>query len=107
MVETPLPGQLLLAGQDNAYLVLFNTDRDVLDTPYLSEGDLLLSDLEGNATLLLSDVVLDDQLEWGTDAQYRVSVERGEMPDQLRVSLSSLDGQGSAVYTVRVPLTSD
>ncbi|MBN8636510.1 MAG: hypothetical protein J0M07_14370 [Anaerolineae bacterium] len=62
VVETPLPGQLLLAGQDNAYLVLFNADRDVPDTPYLSEGDLLLSDLEGNSTLLLSDVVLDDQL---------------------------------------------
>jgi hypothetical protein len=107
VVESPLPGQLLLAGQDNAYLVLLNTDRDVPDTPYLSEGDLLLSDLEGNATLLLPDVVSGDQLEWGTDTRYRVSVERGEMPDQLRVSLSSLDGQGSAVYTVRVPSTSD
>lgn len=106
VVETPLPGQLLLAGQDNAYLVLLNTDRDVPDT-YPREGDLLLSDLEGNATLLLPEVVLGDQLEWGTDARYRVSVERGDASDELLVRLSSLDGQGSAVYTVRVPSNSD
>jgi hypothetical protein len=106
VIETPLPGQLLLAGQENSYLVLLNTDRDVPDT-YSWEGDLLLSDLEGNAIPLLPDVVLGDQLEWGTDAQYSVSVERGEAPDELNVRLSSLDGQGSAVYTVRVPLTSD
>ncbi len=107
VVETPLPGQLLLAGQDNAYLVLFNADPDKPDTPYLSEGDLLLSDLEGNSTLLLPEVVLGDQLEWGTDARYRVSVERGDTLDELNVRLLSLDGQGTAVYTVRVPSQGD
>ncbi len=106
VVETPLPGQLLLAGQDNAYLVLLNTDRDVPDT-YSWEIDLLLSDLQGNSTLLLSDVVLRDNLECGTEFRYRVSVERGDTPDELQVRLSALDGPGEAVYTVHVPSTSD
>jgi len=106
VVETPLPGQLLLAGQDNAYLVLLNTDRDVPDT-YSWEIDLLLSDLQGNSTLLLSDVVLRDNLEWGTEFRYRVSVERGDTPDELQVRLSALDGPGEAIYTVRVPSTSN
>ncbi len=102
VVETPLPGQLLLAGQDNAYLVLLNTDRDVPDT-YSWECDLLLSDLQGNSTLLLSDVVLRDNLEWGTEFRYRVSVERGDSPNELRVRLTGFDDQGDVIYTVRVP----
>ncbi|MFN8530417.1 MAG: hypothetical protein U0670_17585 [Anaerolineae bacterium] len=95
VIETPLPGQLLLAGPENAYFVLLNTDHD-----------LLLVDRQGNSRPFISGVNMSGSggtPKWGTDERYDINLTRGDTADEIQVRLSGLDGQGSIVYTVRVP----
>lgn len=102
VTETPLPGQLLLAGSDNAYLILLNTDHDLPET-YWREVDLILYDREGHSIPLISGIEMTDELTWGLERQYRVSVMRGDSAEVLQVRLWNSDLQEAVVYSVRFP----
>jgi hypothetical protein len=102
ITETTVPGQILLAGQANTYFVLLNTDRNLTDT-YLLEADLLLYDQQGNTFPFIPNVEAREDIIWGTDERYRVNLMRGNAPNELQVRLWGLEGQGEALYTIRVP----